>query len=116
MANLKKNYLYQATYQLLLIIVPLVTTPYLARVLGASQVGVYSFTYSIANYFVMFATLGMSTYGVREVAACGRDRESRSNVFWEMYAVQALVSLVCIIAYVAYSITNPEGGFTVAAV
>ena len=116
MTNLKKNYLYQATYQLLLIIVPLVTTPYLARVLGASQVGVYSFTYSIANYFVMFATLGMSTYGVREVAACGGDRESRSNVFWEMYVVQALVSLVCIVAYVAYSITNPEGGFAVAAV
>lgn len=116
MANLKKNYLYQAAYQLLLIIVPLVTTPYLSRVLGASQVGVYSYTYSIANYFVMFATLGMSTYGVREIAACGGDRESRSKVFWEMYAVQALVSAVCIAAYVVYSFTNPEGGFVVAAV
>lgn len=116
MANLKKNYLYQATYQLLLIIVPLITTPYLSRVLGASQVGVYSYTYSIANYFVMFATLGMSTYGVREIAACGGDRESRSKAFWEMYAVQALVSVVCIVAYGVYSFANPKGGFIVAAV
>ncbi len=114
--SIKNNYLYQATYQLLLIIVPLTTTPYLSRVLGASQVGVYSYTYSIANYFVMFATLGMSTYGVREIAACGNDRELRSKVFWEMYAVQALVSAVCIVAYVIYSFANPKGGFVVAAV
>ena len=114
MSNLKKNYLYQASYQLLLIIVPLVTTPYLSRVLGASQVGVYSYTYSIANYFVMFATLGMSTYGVREIAACGDDRKSRSMVFWEMYGAQAFVSVVCIVAYIVYSFANPKGGFIIA--
>lgn len=114
--SLKKNYLYQSTYQLLLIIVPLVTTPYLSRVLGAAQIGVYSYTYSIANYFVMFATLGMSTYGVREIAACGDDRESRSKVFWEMYSVQAFMSAVCIVAYAVYSFANPDGGFVIAAV
>lgn len=114
--SLKKNYLYQATYQLLLIIVPLVTTPYLARVLGASQVGVYSYTYSISNYFVMFATLGMSTYGVREIAACSFDRELRSKIFWEMYVVQALVSAICIAAYTVYSCLNPKGGLVVATV
>lgn len=42
--SLKRNFLYQATWQLLLILTPLITTPFLSRVFGASQVGVYSYT------------------------------------------------------------------------
>lgn len=69
--SLRANFLWNASYQVLLILVPLVTTPYLARVLGASQIGVFSYTNSITNYFVLFATLGMGQYGVRVVAQAG---------------------------------------------
>ncbi|MDO4183245.1 MAG: flippase [Coriobacteriia bacterium] len=111
--SLKKNFLYQAAWQLLLILTPLVTTPYLSRVLGASQVGVYSFTFSITNYFVLFAVLGMSTYGVREIAACGEDRARRSGVFWNAYAAQAATSGLVLVVYIAYMLVFPQGGFVV---
>lgn len=108
--SIKRNYLYQSAYQLLLILVPLVTTPYLSRVLGAEQVGVYSYTYSVTNYFVMFATLGMSTYGVREIAACGSDRGARTKAFWDMYGSQLAVGVIVAVAYGLYALTNPRGG------
>lgn len=108
--SLKKNFLYQATWQLLLILTPLITTPYLSRVLGASQVGVYSYTYSVTNYFVMFAVLGMSTYGVRAIAACGQDKDKRSRTFCEAYSGQVLVSSVVIAVYACYGISGPAGG------
>ena len=48
-----KNYLFNAGYQLLAIIVPLVTTPYISRVLNADGIGIYSFTFSIVSYFTL---------------------------------------------------------------
>lgn len=111
--SLKKNYLYQATWQLLLITVPLITTPYLSRVLGAEQVGVYSYTYAITNYFVMFATLGMSTYGVRLIALCGNDRAKRSREFWSAYGSQLLIGVIVMAAYVGYSFLESRGGWQV---
>ena len=50
--SITKNYLYNLIYQILIIIVPLFTTPYLSRVLGAENIGIYSYTLSIATYFL----------------------------------------------------------------
>ncbi len=114
--SLKLNYAYQAAWQLLLIVVPILTTPYLSRVLGASQIGVYSVTYSVANYFVMFATLGMSTYGVRLIASCGDSRKERSRKFWAAYCSQAIVGITVSACYIAYALMGPSGGVTIALV
>lgn len=116
MTSVKKNFLYQAAYQLLLILTPLITTPFLSRVLGASQVGVYSYTYSITNYFVMFIILGMSSYGVREIAACGSDRQKRTEAFWGMFSCQLFASTIVVVVYIVYMLTDPQGGFLLACV
>ena len=109
--SLKVNFLLNSAYQILLVITPLVTAPYLSRVLGASQTGVFSYTQSIANYFVMFATLGMSTYGVRVIALCGEDRRERSRAFWSAFASQLCVASVVAVAYLAYALTIHAGDF-----
>lgn len=109
--SLKVNFLLNSAYQILLVITPLVTAPYLSRVLGASQTGVFSYTQSIANYFVMFATLGMSTYGVRVIALCGEDRQERSRAFWSAFASQLCVASVVAVAYLAYALTIHAGDF-----
>ncbi|WP_172135678.1 flippase [Adlercreutzia sp. ZJ473] len=108
--SVKKNFLYQASYQILLIITPLVTTPYLSRTLGAEGVGMFSYTHAITNYFVMFATLGMANYGVRAIALCGGSREKRSRVFCSAYLCQLGVGVVVLLAYVSYATTAPQGG------
>ena len=49
-----KNFIYNVLYQVLIMILPLITAPYIARVLGAEKIGIYSYTYSIAYYFVLY--------------------------------------------------------------
>lgn len=111
--SLKKNFAFNSAYQLLQVITPLVTTPYLARVLGPEQSGVFSYTQSITNYFVLFATLGISTYGVRAIAQCGDDRKLRSKVFWGAYASQLISGGLAALAYVAYAVFIHEGGMLI---
>ena len=72
--SLKKNYIYSLSYQILNLITPLITAPYVARVLGADGVGIYSYTASIMMYFTMFGALGTMNYGTREIARLRDDK------------------------------------------
>lgn len=100
--NLKKNFLYNAAYQILVIILPLITTPYVSRVLGAENIGVYSYTHSVANYFVLIGMLGVRNYGNREIARVRDDNKKLSETFSDIFALQLFMSLLMIVLYVAY--------------
>ena len=100
--SITKNFLYNLVYQILLIILPLITTPYISRVLGSEGLGTYTYTYTIANYFVLAAMLGVKNYGNRSVAAVRDDRKLLSRTFWEIYGLQLLCSLTATAAYVVY--------------
>ena len=109
MNGIKKNFIYNLFYQILTFILPLITTPYLARVLGADQTGKYSYAYSIAYYFVLFAMLGLNNYGNREIARCRDDIGARSKKFWSIFALQLCTSIVSLFAYIVYCITCRRG-------
>lgn len=111
-----KNFAWNAAYQLLLILTPLLTTPYLSRVLGPEKVGVYSYTYSVASYFAMFGILGMAQHGVRAIAQAGDDRERRSRVFWSAWGSQLCVSVPVTVAYGVYVGFDSFGGPIIGAV
>mgnify|MGYP000110986581 CR=1 FL=1 len=66
--SIKKNYLFNTAYQILTLITPLITTPYVSRILGADGIGTYSFADSVTSYFVLAATMGISIYGQREIS------------------------------------------------
>ncbi len=102
MSSIKKNYFYNIVYQILNIVIPLITTPYVSRILGSGGVGRYSYAYSIAYYFVMFAMLGVNNYGNRTIAVASDDKQKRSKIFWGIYCFQLCVSVIVIILYVAY--------------
>ena len=102
-SSIKKNYLYNVLYQILTIIIPLVTTPYISRILGAERIGVYSFRMSIAQYFVMFAMLGISNYGQRTCASVRENRKEVSKTFCEIYLCQLLMSFLSIFIYIIMS-------------
>ena len=78
--SLTKNYIYNASYQVLALITPLITTPYLSRVLEADGIGVYSFTTSIVSYFTMFGVLGTLSYGNREIAYLQEETSAINNI------------------------------------
>ena len=90
MANVKKNLVYQSFYRILSLITPLITSPYLSRVLGAGELGRYSYTMSIVSYFNLFAALGTEMYGTREIAKvrAKNSKEIISETFWGIYIVQ----------------------------
>ncbi|MBQ7345375.1 MAG: flippase [Oscillospiraceae bacterium] len=104
MSSIRKNFLYNTAYQLLLIVLPLITTPYVSRVLGAEGVGVYSYTYTVANYFMLIAMLGVKNYGNRSIAAVRDDPDQLSRTFWEIYWLQLLCSLVALVAYLTFAL------------
>jgi O-antigen/teichoic acid export membrane protein len=100
--NIGVNYIYNLSYQLLVIIAPLITTPYVSRVLGADGIGIYSYTLSIVYYFTIFASLGLGTLGQLECAK-KRDRiDDLSIHFWNViFSKLVLVSIVSIIYIIA---------------
>lgn len=98
--SLKKNYVYNLIYQLLIIILPLITTPYLSRVLGADGVGIYSYTLSITTYFVLFGSLGVAMYGQREIAYIRDEEEKKTQTFWEILFLRFITMLISLILFV----------------
>ena len=105
--SLKKNIAISTVYQVLLIILPIITAPYAARVLGPDQSGIYDYTNSIQTYFAMFAALGTATYGAREIARVRNDAAMRSKLFWEIELMTVMTSTVCIIVWFIFiAITN----------
>ena len=68
MRSENKNFLLNVVYQGLTLVFPLVTVPYISRVLGVDNVGIYSYTYSIAYMFMLGGMLGINNYGTRSIA------------------------------------------------
>ena len=84
-SSIKKNYFYNASYQIFALLVPLVTTPYISRVLGAEGIGTYSYTYSMLRYFWLLSVLGAATFGARSIGINQEDKEKRSYCFWNLF-------------------------------
>lgn len=102
--SIKRNYIYNLSYQVLLILTPLITTPYLSRVLGADGVGTVSFADSIVSYFTLFATLGITTFGQREISYVQDDYQKRTAVFWETKLLQIITSFTVLAIYFAFAL------------
>ena len=91
-----KNYLYNLSYQILTIILPIITVPYVTRIFTSEDLGNYGFYNSIVSYFSLFAMLGIGLYGTKQIASA-RDVNS---TFWNIYAIQLIASLISIFVYV----------------
>lgn len=102
MASLKKNFMFQGMWQIILMILPLITSPILSRSLGAEGVGIYAYITTITSYFCLFLNLGMEKYGNRLIASSGKDRKLRSKNFSEVFTLHLLISLVVNGAYIVY--------------
>ena len=79
--SIKKNYIFNVAYQILTIITPLITAPYLSRVLQPDGVGSVSFAESIMSYFSLVAVMGIATYGQREISYVRDDVKKKVKFF-----------------------------------
>lgn len=101
-SSTKKNILYQMIYEILILILPFVTSPYISRIFGANGLGEYSYTYNIAGYFVLFAMLGIKNYGNRTIARTRDDEETLNKNFSNIFAIHLIVSVLCVLVYILY--------------
>ena len=85
--SIKKNLIYNIILNVLNVLFPLITAPYVARVLLPENVGLYNFANTYAGYFALVAALGIPTYGVRAVAKCRDDKKALQDLFSEIFTI-----------------------------
>ena len=102
MNSIKKNFIYNSLYQILILITPLITVPYVSRILKVEGVGIYSYTYSIVNYFMIITLLGINNYGNRTIAQTRDNKKEMSKKFFEIYSIQVIVGITMLIIYISY--------------
>lgn len=96
------NILYNAVYQIFLVLVPLVTVPYLSRILGPKTYGIYSNVNNIVQFLMIFCTLSVSYIGMRTISqtrAFGSQADL-TEAFWGLWYFQALAGFVTIVIVV----------------
>ena len=99
--SLKMNVMLNGLQQLVTLLLPFVTVPYLTRVIGKEGIGTYSYTNSIIQYFILFGTIGLSLYGTREIAYVRGNKKKRDQIFWK---IQLLRTICCLVALLLYSL------------
>lgn len=109
MKKLTINYFYNMLYQVLTLIIPIITAPYLARTLQATANGINNYTSSIVYWFTLIGMLGITLYGNKEIAKVRDDKEKLSKKFWEIFTLQFLSNLISLITfYVIFGIANVD--------
>ena len=101
-----KNYLYNLSYQILIIILPVITIPYVTRIFTSEDLGNYGFYNSIVSYFALFSMLGIGIYGTKQIAATN----DVSITFWNIYAIQLISSALAIFVYLIAIFSIPQMG------
>ena len=105
--SIAKNYIYNLLYQMLVLVLPLITTPYIARILGAENIGIYSYTLTISSYFILFGSLGIALYGQREIAYNQKYKKEYSVTFWEIVILRFITISISLLIFL-YTFANGE--------
>lgn len=101
-----KNYIYNLIQQVLLVISPFITIPFLSRSLGAEGIGTYSYAFALTNYFTLIATLGCDVYGRREISYVKNSLENRSKKFWSIQIIKIVCTTLVSSIYIIFSFNN----------
>jgi O-antigen/teichoic acid export membrane protein len=106
--SLKKNFIYNMIYEVLVLSVPLITIPYISRVLGSENVGIYNYVSANVTYFSLIAAFGSASYAQREIAFIRDDREVRTREFWGVFSFRIISSLAALIFFGAFCVIVPD--------
>lgn len=100
--SVKKNTIFNAIKSVFGIIYPLITFPYISRVLMTENVGKINFSNSVVSYYSLIASLGVTTYAVRECSRYRDDKEKLEETAGQILSINLLSTIV---AYIALAIT-----------
>lgn len=97
--SIKINYLYNMILTCLSLLFPLITAPYVSRILGADNLGKVNFATAFVNWFVIISAFGTATYGLRETAKIKNNRDKLSKLFSELLVIKIITTLIVILIY-----------------
>lgn len=107
MKSIVSNFFYNTMYKILVIILPLITAPYVTRTLGSEYTGIYTYNFSVAKYFVILGYLGFENYGNRCIAKVRENPEKVQKTFSEIYSVQIVTTCLAVLIYALYVLFAP---------
>ena len=97
MVSIKKNILYSGILTSANYIFPLITYPYISRVLGVANIGICNFVDSIVNYFILFSTLGIGVVGIREIAKNKNNQEHLQKTFSKLFTINTISTFISLV-------------------
>lgn len=100
--SLVKNSIFNMAYKGFTALFPLVTTSYISHVLLPEGVGKVAYANTIVAYFVLLASLGLPSYGVKAIAQNDETKEQRSRTFFELFFINLAATLLCIAVYYVF--------------
>lgn len=108
MPSLKKNFFYSALLTVANYVFPLITYPYVSRVLGVANIGICNFVDGVVDFFIMFSMMGITVVGVREIATSKGNRTELNNVFSSLLSLNAITSLLAALALLVSILFVPK--------
>lgn len=99
LTKINKNFIYNFIYEIVIVLSPLIMVPYISRIIGPDLVGVRSYTFTILSFFELFASLGVTIYGQREIAKVSSDIDKRSKIFFELLFIKFISFSLCLMLY-----------------
>lgn len=104
MSKIIKNYIYNSIYQILTIMIPIVTIPYAARVLGAEGIGINGYVASISTLFIYIGLLGLDKYASREIAYKRGNKDELNKTFSQLVILRVIMMVITSIFYIIFSL------------
>ncbi len=103
-----RKYFYNLLLTVFNLVVPVLTFPYVARVLGPAGLGKAQFVLTFSQYIALLAALGIPIYGIREVARAKHDRQQLSATVMELLLINLGMCIVCFAGFVALALLHPH--------
>jgi O-antigen/teichoic acid export membrane protein len=97
--SIKRNFIFNFLLMGSNLFFPLISFPYLSRIIGAEGLGACNFMLSYCQNYIILAALGLPVYGVREISRCGDDKTKRSKLFFELLSINLIFTIFLLVIY-----------------
>lgn len=94
--SIKMNYIFNTILTLSNFIFPLITFPYVARILGPVGIGKVNYAFTVAAYFIMIAQVGIPVYGIKEISKVRENKQTCSKIFSELFTINTIMTAITV--------------------
>lgn len=106
--KIKTNFIYSSILTVSNFVFPFLTFPYILRVLGVNNVGIYNWVGGIVQYFILFSMMGIAIVGIREIAKAKNNSEQLSKTFSSLLILTVVTTIISLVVLFILMIFVPK--------